>query len=72
MQRVIAPRWFKLSYLVTAWTQRPEDEHRLLSALLGALIVSLTNLIINRLMTPPPKPPAPPAGGGKRDDVIDI
>ena len=28
------PRRFKLSYLVTAWTQRPEDEHRLLSALL--------------------------------------
>lgn len=28
------PRWVKLSYLVTAWTQRPEDEHRLLSSLL--------------------------------------
>jgi hypothetical protein len=28
------PRSFKLSYLVTAWTQRPEDEHRLLSAML--------------------------------------
>jgi hypothetical protein len=28
------PRHFKISYLVTAWTQRPEDEHRLLSALL--------------------------------------
>lgn len=28
------PRFFKLSYLVTAWTQRPEDEHRLLSAVL--------------------------------------
>lgn len=28
------PRHFKVSYLVTAWTQRPEDEHRLLSALL--------------------------------------
>src|SRR5438094_4245659 len=32
------PRRFKLSYLVTAWTQRPEDEHRLLSALLSAFI----------------------------------
>lgn len=42
------------------------------SALLGALIVSVTNLVINRLMAPPPKPPAPPAAGGKRDDVIDI
>ena len=27
-------RRFKLSYLVTAWTQRPEDEHRLLASLL--------------------------------------
>ena len=32
--RHLPPRHFKLSYLVTAWTQRPEDEHRLLSALL--------------------------------------
>lgn len=42
--RVVAreepPRWFKLSYLVTAWTQRPEDEHRLLSALLRAFLLS--------------------------------
>jgi len=28
------PRHIKLSYLITAWTQRPEDEHRLLSDLL--------------------------------------
>jgi putative membrane protein len=42
------------------------------SALLGALIVSVTNLILSRLMTPPPKPPSGPKGGGKRDDVIDI
>ena len=28
------PRRFRLAYLVTAWTQRPEDEHRLLSSLL--------------------------------------
>ena len=32
--RHLPPRYFKLSYLVTAWTQRPEDEHRLLSSLL--------------------------------------
>jgi hypothetical protein len=31
-------RRFNLSYLVTAWTQRPEDEHRLLSALLLAFL----------------------------------
>ncbi|MDN5768107.1 MAG: Pvc16 family protein [Humibacillus sp.] len=32
------PRHFKLSYLVTAWTQRPEDEHRLLSELLRCFV----------------------------------
>jgi hypothetical protein len=31
-------RRFKLSYLVTAWTQRPEDEHRLLSSLLSCFL----------------------------------
>jgi len=36
--RAMPPRRFKLSYLVTAWTQRPEDEHRLLSSLLSAFI----------------------------------
>lgn len=32
------PRYFKLSYLVTAWTHRPEDEHRLLSAVLACFL----------------------------------
>ncbi|MFI5617712.1 DUF4255 domain-containing protein [Streptomyces sp. NPDC051567] len=32
------PRWFRLSYLVTSWTTRPEDEHRLISAVLATLI----------------------------------
>jgi hypothetical protein len=32
------PRMFKLSYLVTAWTQRPEDEHRLLSTILACAV----------------------------------
>ena len=32
------PRRFKFSYLVTAWTQRPEDEHRLLSTLLSCFL----------------------------------
>jgi hypothetical protein len=32
------PRYYKLSYLVTAWTQRPEDEHRLLSAVLSCFV----------------------------------
>ena len=38
VQRLEPPRFFKLSYLVTAWTQRAEDEHRLLSAVLGRLL----------------------------------
>jgi hypothetical protein len=32
------PRRFRLSYLVTAWTQRPEDEHRVLDAVLGCFL----------------------------------
>ncbi|MBI2813699.1 MAG: phage holin family protein [Opitutae bacterium] len=39
------------------------------AALWGALIVSLTNLIMTRLLTPPKPPAKPPA---RRDDVIDI
>jgi len=45
------------------------------SALLGALIVSVTNLVLNRLLTPPPRPPGGSGRSGapaKRDDVIDI
>ncbi|GAA3838427.1 DUF4255 domain-containing protein [Saccharothrix violaceirubra] len=33
-----APRWFDLFYLVTAWTNRPQDEHRLLSEALACLV----------------------------------
>ena len=36
--RHLPPRYLKMSYLLTAWTQRPEDEHRLLSSLLVALL----------------------------------
>ena len=32
------PRWFRLSYLVTAWTKQPQDEHRMLSAVLATLL----------------------------------
>jgi hypothetical protein len=32
------PRFFRLSYLVTAWTQRPEDEHRLLASVLTSFL----------------------------------
>src|SRR6202022_2992808 len=62
------PRRFKLSYLVTAWTQRPEDEHRLLSSLLacflrhptmpadaltGALVQSRQPILLNIALPPP-------------------
>ena len=39
VERHLPPRYFKLSYLVTAWTQRPEDEHRLLSAILACFLL---------------------------------
>lgn len=32
------PRRFRLAYLLTAWTQRPEDEHRILASLLSYLL----------------------------------
>jgi hypothetical protein len=49
--RHLPPRHFKLSYLVTAWTQRPEDEHRLLSALLECFLRH--DAIPPRLLEPP-------------------
>jgi Pvc16 N-terminal domain len=42
LERRLPPRRFKLSYLVTVWTQRPEDEHRLLSSLLGCFLAHET------------------------------
>ncbi|MGH9056617.1 MAG: DUF4255 domain-containing protein [Acidimicrobiales bacterium] len=38
VDRKALPRYFKLAYLITAWTQRPEDEHRLLSAILACFL----------------------------------
>ncbi len=35
-------RRFRLSYLVTVWTQRPEDEHRLLSGCLATFVANET------------------------------
>ena len=37
-ERRLPPRRYRLSYLVTAWTSRPEDEHRLLSSLLSGFV----------------------------------
>ncbi|GCB46903.1 DUF4255 domain-containing protein [Streptomyces sp. NL15-2K] len=33
-------RWFELTYLVTAWASRPQDEHRLLSQVLTCLVAA--------------------------------
>lgn len=46
------------------------------SALMGALIVSVTNLLLSRMLNPP-RPPGPPGPSGRtgrtrQDDVIDI
>jgi Pvc16 N-terminal domain len=38
VERRLPPRRFKLSYLLTAWTQRPDDEHRLLSSALSCFL----------------------------------
>jgi len=43
------------------------------SAVGGALIVSVTNMVMSNLTKRPPRPPtAPPPSREKRDDVIDI
>src|SRR6266446_535969 len=41
-QRRPPSRRFKFSYLVTAWTQRAEEEHRLLSSLLSCFLANET------------------------------
>lgn len=38
VQRRRPMRYFQLSYLVTCWTKRTEDEHRLLASALGCLL----------------------------------
>jgi hypothetical protein len=53
-----APRFYKLSYLVTAWTQRPEDEHRLLDGLLRAFL--RYDALPERLVTGPLAEPGEP------------
>ena len=41
-RRPPATRWFNCSYLITAWTQRAEDEHRLLSNVLMGFLTDHT------------------------------
>jgi hypothetical protein len=33
-------RHFRLSYLLTCWTRRPEDEHRLLASVMGSMVAT--------------------------------
>ena len=50
-----APRFYKLSYLVTAWTQRSEDEHQLLDNLLRAFLkydAMPDHLVVGQLAEP--------------------
>ncbi|GGZ29248.1 DUF4255 domain-containing protein [Streptomyces poonensis] len=47
--RRVPPRWFELTYLVTAWASRPQDEHRLLSQVLATLMA--TEVLPERLLT---------------------
>ena len=42
------------------------------SAVLGSLVISVTNLLLSSFTRTPPRPPAPPRPAEKRDDVIDI
>ncbi|WP_333771131.1 DUF4255 domain-containing protein [Streptomyces sp. IBSBF 2435] len=43
------PRWFELTFLVTAWASRPQDEHRLLSQVLATLVA--VDALPQRLLT---------------------
>ncbi|PGH49103.1 DUF4255 domain-containing protein [Streptomyces sp. Ru87] len=70
------PRWFRLSYLVTAWTKRPEDEHRLLSAVLSTMLPrehispsELTGSLADLNLTVPMTTAAPPLESRSLADI---
>lgn len=59
VERRPPPRRFALTYLITAWTQRAEDEHRLLSSMLDCFL-GLEELPRDLLeLSPPPELPLP-------------
>lgn len=71
------PRWFELTYLVTAWTNRPQDEHRLLSEVLRCLI--RTSVLPGRMLTGSlaelgltVEMEAASAGSGDRPSTVDV
>lgn len=45
------PPRYRLSYLVSAWTQRPEDEHRLLASLLACFVQN--HVLDEEVLAPP-------------------
>lgn len=54
--RTIPPRFFRLSYLLTAWTTRPEDEHHMLADALRTLVLLdtlPTAVLVGSLATQP-------------------
>lgn len=72
----VPARTFRLAYLVTAWTQRPEDEHRLLSAVLGCFLqhdfvpeAHLTNLLRDSGVALSVQAAMPPAQDRQVSDV---
>jgi hypothetical protein len=71
-----APHFFALSYLVTAWTNRATDEHRLLAALLAGLVrydelpaERLTGSLAALRLAVPMTVAAPPGEGRALADV---
>ncbi|MEU9090405.1 DUF4255 domain-containing protein [Streptomyces sp. NPDC048428] len=71
------PRWFELTYLLTAWTNRPQDEHRLLSEVLRCVIH--TDALPARMLTGSlatlgltVEMEAASAGSGDRPSTVDV
>jgi Pvc16 N-terminal domain len=69
------PRYFRLSYLVTGWTKKAEDEHRLLSAVLGCLLsvqtlpLAETGLLADLGLAVPLTVAVPPQGSRSTTDL---
>jgi hypothetical protein len=70
------PRFLTMGYLISAWTQRAEDEHRLLSAVLGCFLAHdaipheyLTELLRVHEVPVGVRVAYPPSEGRKLSDV---
>lgn len=75
LQRRRPVRYFRLSYLVTCWTKRAEDEHRMLASVLGCLleteVLPVANSgVLGTLGLPVPLTVAvPPEEAGSSSDI---